>query len=100
MDPETCKTCHPKHYREWSGSMHAYASDDPVFLAMNARGQEEVATLGDFCVQCHAPMAVRTGATTDGLNLAELPRHLKGVTCYFCHTVSAVEGTHNNPLVL
>lgn len=101
MNPESCMTCHPKHYKEWSGSMHAYAADDPVFLAMNQRGQEETGgALGDFCVQCHAPMAVRTGATTDGLNLGELPQHLKGVTCYFCHTVSAVEGTHNNPLVL
>ena len=32
-DPTTCMDCHPKHYKEWSGSMHAYASDDPVFLA-------------------------------------------------------------------
>lgn len=101
MDPEACKDCHPNHYREWSGSMHAYAADDPVFLAMNARGQRETGgELGDFCVNCHAPMAVRTGATTDGLNLAELPQHLKGVTCYFCHSVAAVEGEHNNPLVL
>jgi len=28
-DPEACKDCHPKHYESWSGSMHAYASDDP-----------------------------------------------------------------------
>jgi hypothetical protein len=101
MDPETCKDCHPKHFEEWQASMHAYAADDPVFLAMNARGQRETnGALGDFCVQCHAPMAVREGATTDGLNLGELPQHLKGITCYFCHTVKAVEGTHNNPLVL
>src|SRR5688500_7999428 len=40
-DPDTCKTCHEKHYREWSGSMHAYASDDPLFLAMNERGQRQ-----------------------------------------------------------
>lgn len=101
MDPETCMDCHPNHYEQWSGSMHAYAADDPVFLAMNERGQRETGgQLGDFCVGCHAPMAVRTGATTDGLNLAELPQHLKGVTCYFCHQVESVEGTHNNPLTL
>ncbi len=101
MDPESCKECHAEHYREWSGSMHAYASDDPIFVAMNARGQRETGgALGDFCVGCHAPMAVRTGATTDGLNLSELPRHLQGITCYFCHNVVAVEGTHNNPLTL
>ncbi|HET6585248.1 MAG TPA: multiheme c-type cytochrome, partial [Nannocystaceae bacterium] len=91
----------PQHYRQWLGSMHAYAADDPVFLAMNARGQRETGgELGDFCVQCHAPIAVALGETKDGLNLDELPQHLKGVTCYACHNVEAVEGTHNNPLRL
>ena len=41
QDPQTCKECHPKHFDQWSGSMHAYASDDPVFVAMNQRGQRE-----------------------------------------------------------
>lgn len=101
LDPRTCEECHAEHYRQWEGSMHAYAAEDPVFRAMNARGQRETnGELGDFCVTCHAPMAVREGATTDGLNLDEVPRELQGVTCYFCHNVTAVEGTHNNPLVL
>ena len=101
MDPETCKECHQAHYDEWSGSMHAYASLDPVFLAMNARGQRETGgELGDFCVQCHAPMAVKLGLITDGLNLQDIPAYAQGITCYFCHTVEAVEGVHNNPLVL
>lgn len=101
LSPESCKDCHPDHYREWSGSMHSYAADDPVFIAMNARGQRETqGALGDFCVKCHAPMAILEGATTDGLNLDQVPQQLKGITCYFCHTVQAVEGTHNNPLKL
>lgn len=99
LNPETCSSCHPKHYREWSSSMHAYAADDPLFLAMNRRGQRE-ANIGTFCVNCHAPLAVRTGMTTDGLNLDELPQYLKGVTCYFCHNVDEVRGTHDNPLHL
>ncbi len=99
MKPETCKTCHSGHYDEWSGSMHAYAAKDPVFRAMNKRGQEETGgKLGDFCVGCHAPLAVAVGATTDGLNLDELPDELLGVGCYFCHNTKAVEDTHNNPL--
>ena len=101
LDPKSCAGCHPDHYREWSGSMHAYAAEDPVFLAMNRRGQRETSgALGSFCITCHAPMAVRLGATTDGLNLDDVPSHLKGVTCIFCHSVVAVEGTHNAPLVL
>ena len=100
-DPQKCQKCHPDHYREWSGSMHAYAGDDPVFLAMNARGQRETnGALGDFCVKCHAPIAVMEGATTDGLNLPELGPEKKGINCYFCHSVKEVAGTHNNPLVL
>lgn len=102
LDPETCAVCHPVHFREWQQSMHAYASDDPVFVAMNQRGQRETrGELGDFCVKCHAPMALREGLTRDGRNLAELPRKMKGVTCYFCHNATDVGPTHfNNSVVL
>lgn len=101
LDPQSCAGCHPVHYDQWAGSMHAYASHDPVFRAMNAKGQRETdGELGDFCVKCHAPMALATGATTDGLNLDEVPNALQGVTCVFCHSVEDVAGTHNNPLIL
>ena len=99
MDPKTCAECHATQYTEWSGSMHAYASDDPLFVALNQRGQDD-AQLGSFCVSCHAPMAVRTGATKDGTNLAALPDRLKGVTCYACHNVNQITNTHNNSLRL
>lgn len=100
QDPNTCKDCHPKHYDQWSGSMHAYASEDPVFVAMNARGQRE-AQLGTFCVNCHAPMAVKLGLT-DGTSYdpSALPPEAKGITCYFCHNVDKVTDDHNNGLVL
>ena len=81
--------------------MHAYASEDPVFRAMNARGQHETdGELGDFCVQCHAPLATQLGLTKDGLDLDDVPKHLQGVTCYFCHQITEIQGTHNNPLRL
>ena len=44
-DPATCGSCHAQHYAEWSGSMHAYASDDPVFVAMNNRGERDTAMI-------------------------------------------------------
>jgi hypothetical protein len=98
-DPEECQECHPDHYQQWSGSMHAYASEDPVFRAMNAMGQRETGgELGDFCVQCHAPAAVALGETVDGSNLDEVPAELQGVTCWYCHQVESVDGEHNNPL--
>jgi len=101
LDPNNCLPCHADQFREWSGSMHAYAGEDPVFVAMNKRMQRETnGQAGPLCVGCHAPVAVRLGKTTDGLNLAELPSYMRGVTCFFCHTTDAVEGTHNNPLRL
>jgi hypothetical protein len=102
QDPATCKTCHPKHYEQWSGSMHAYASDDPVFLAMNARGQRDTGgALGDFCVKCHAPMALELGlASGASFDPDALPPAARGITCYFCHNVESVESDHNNGLVL
>ena len=53
LDPTACQGCHQDHYEEWAGSMHAYAADDPVFIAMNQRGQRETnGALGSFCVNC------------------------------------------------
>lgn len=101
LDPVNCRACHPGQYEEWAGSMHAYSSDDPVFMAMNARGQEETeGRLGSFCVNCHAPMALRESQTEDGLNLAEVPAEYHGVTCYFCHNAKSVDGIHNDPITL
>ncbi len=101
LDPQSCAGCHPEQYADWAGSMHAYASNDPVFHAMNQRGQRETqGSLGSFCVKCHAPMAVREGATTDGLNLDQVSPKLRGVTCFFCHSTQSVEGVHDNPLKL
>jgi len=102
QDPQTCNECHPKHVTQWSGSMHAYASDDPVFVAMNKRGQRETnGELGKFCVQCHAPMAVALGLT-DGTDFdpGALPASARGITCYFCHNIEAITEMHNNGLVL
>ena len=101
LDPQSCQGCHADQFADWAGSMHAYSSKDPVFLAMNRRGQRETSgQLGKFCVNCHAPMAVHENATTDGLNLDQLPQKLHGITCFFCHSVESVEGTHDDPLKL
>lgn len=100
LDPETCKTCHRQHYDQWASSMHAYATDDPVFVAMNKRGQRD-ADLGPFCLECHAPMAVREGYANAVTDPASIPKPLRGVTCYFCHNIVHLgEGDTNNPLEL
>jgi cytochrome c554/c'-like protein len=86
-DPLVCKGCHNEHYQQWLLSRHAAAGTDPVFVAMNDRGQRETGgALGDFCVRCHAPLAVARGATSDGRNLSTLRAGLVGITCVVCHS--------------
>lgn len=95
-DPKSCAGCHPDHYREWSGSAHAYASTSPIFRAMNERGQRDTGgVLGSRCVDCHAPLAAQLGLTTDGTNLAEVPEWAQGITCYYCH--SLIDPTDSRP---
>jgi len=88
FDPAACKDCHERHYTEWIGSSHAYAADDPVFAAMNARFLRDTGGDPATCVRCHAPVALAEGATTDGSNLATVDPALKGVTCFACHVVA------------
>jgi hypothetical protein len=103
QDPNTCTSCHPTHVTEWSGSMHAYASTDPVFIGMHKRGQRETdGALGLFCINCHAPMAIQNGTITadnvKDFDLSTLPPAETGITCYFCHNADAVTSDHNNGL--
>jgi hypothetical protein len=98
LDSKFCGSCHQEQYDEWSGSMHAYASDDPIFRSLNAQLQKEVPPeQRGFCMTCHAPVAVRMGKPFDVTALDASPE-LKGVTCVFCHSVTGVHGTNNNPL--
>ncbi len=98
LDPEQCKGCHPGAFREWSGSMHAYAAEDPIFVAMNARFQREGGGPKDLCLGCHAPVARSEGLSSDATNLPALPKWSRGVTCFSCHTIASVEGDHNAAL--
>ena len=101
MDPAACRACHAGHYAEWAGSMHAHASDDPLFVAMSARARRETGGgIGTFCLRCHAPMALAAGATGGDVDPSRLPPPERGVTCFFCHSVDGVNGTDDDPLHL
>jgi nitrate/TMAO reductase-like tetraheme cytochrome c subunit len=95
LDPASCVECHPAQYQEWEGSMHAHAADDPVFLALNAKAVATDGVPEDFCVSCHAPVALALGETQDGLNLESVPQSMKGVGCTFCHQLEEATGPAN-----
>jgi hypothetical protein len=107
--PEYCGTCHQSHYEQWRGSMHAYATQDPVFIAMNTKGMAETeGRLGQFCVQCHAPVAslkeMLPVVVRDGRHVMDLdptnPFVAHGIQCVTCHSIESVQGTQNAQLTL
>jgi hypothetical protein len=81
--------------------MHAAASDDPLFVAMNQRAQRETAgAIGNLCLRCHAPMTLTTRTSTGPFDPTVLSTGERGVTCYFCHSVDAALGASDDPLHL
>lgn len=92
-----CSTCHPDHYAQWRGSLHAHAMVDPVFQALVAVRQADFDGEEDaFCTQCHSAIGVRSGDIAPGFSFDALdPITMEGVTCEACHTISAVDRTWN-----
>jgi Cytochrome c554 and c-prime len=91
MPPEVCAGCHADKYKEWRGSMHALAFQDPVYQgelnkAVQAIGDENARN----CEGCHSPAGVISGeikgAGLEGLG----PVARAGVSCDICHSVSGV----------
>lgn len=88
-----CASCHPKHYREWAVSPHAYAQLSPVFNAMsNKLNSLTSGTLGDFCIRCHTPVGMALSEPINGTNLERHPTSREGVTCVSCHRINQAWG--------
>ncbi|MBI4595270.1 MAG: hypothetical protein HY730_02710 [Candidatus Tectomicrobia bacterium] len=87
-----CSNCHQDIYNTWSKAMHANAVKDPIFeanfLLALKDGDEEVRA---YCLKCHAPT---TRMTKDIYLKQELT--WEGVTCDFCHSISAVDLANSN----
>ncbi len=87
-----CKTCHPKHYEQWSQSMHAQAFTEPHFVAHAERLSWSMPL--ERCLYCHAPL-VKQGVANH-----------EGITCEVCHgpgmTHAVVrdvcDSCHNQPM--
>ena len=82
----TCGTCHPKHYKEWAVSQHAYAQLSPVYMSLNSEINELTSgTDGDFCLRCHSPIGANLGESPFISNLERHPTSREGITCVVCH---------------
>jgi len=79
---QECAVCHPQYYEEWSSSMHAYSMVDPVWLKQQnmqqAHSSVEGIEIGDFCVQCHSPVAALTNLIENQAMISILFLHKQG----------------------
>lgn len=84
-----CAECHEETYNSWSRTIHALAAIDPVFAeAMERTDLRSDPDGRKLCLGCHSP----TTALSGDYDLA-LPVSREGVTCSFCHSVTAVDHT-------
>ncbi len=84
----TCGTCHPKQYKEWSVSQHAYSQLSPVYLSLNNKINELAnGTNGDFCLRCHNQVGANLGEDSFASNLDRHPTSREGITCVVCHRI-------------
>ncbi|MCB1692324.1 MAG: hypothetical protein KDI19_06125 [Pseudomonadales bacterium] len=88
-----CGECHPRQYRQWSVSQHAYAQMSPIFNAMQATvGKFTAGTNGDFCIRCHTPVGMNLEEPVFTSNIDRHPTSREGVTCIVCHRLSQPYG--------
>jgi nitrate/TMAO reductase-like tetraheme cytochrome c subunit len=97
----TCATCHPDHYREWSVSQHAYAQLSPAFNAMHGVIRKRTqGTNGDFCIRCHTPVGMNLGEPEFMSNMDRHPTSREGVTCIVCHRLDRRYGKVSGRLAI
>ncbi|MBH63264.1 MAG: hypothetical protein CL569_12635 [Alphaproteobacteria bacterium] len=85
----TCGTCHPKHFREWSVSQHAYSQLSPVYLSLsNKINVLSNGSNGDFCMRCHNQVGANLGENPFDSNLTRHPTSREGITCVVCHRLN------------
>ena len=98
--PEECKVCHTDIYRQWKGSMHSNAWNDPIFQAMaKTAGKETDGATDNLCIGCHAPVAIISGENPLNAESKFSEIASQGVFCDFCHTISETKGVGNLPAV-
>lgn len=89
-----CDNCHGNFdpagepWFNWSGSMMAHASRDPLFWATVAVAEQDFDGSGDLCLRCHVPEGWLGGRSTptDGSGLAAGDGD--GVQCDVCHRLT------------
>ncbi|MBN1464520.1 hypothetical protein JXA02_02075 [candidate division KSB1 bacterium] len=101
--PETCYSCHVDIYMQWQQAMmsqsYTHHWDEIEYFDLAVPHAEKVPSLKgpvDGCNGCHAPLAYLAGDVTPP-RPAEGSRANEGVSCDFCHTITAIKTDDDYP---
>ena len=62
IPPSVCAGCHEKEYKEWAGSVHNLAFQDPIYQGELNKGVSAVGhEITRQCEGCHSPAGMVTG---------------------------------------
>ena len=60
--PAECAGCHEKQYKEWTGSVHSLAFQDPIYQGeLNMAARAVCHEVTRQCEGCHSPAGMVTG---------------------------------------
>jgi hypothetical protein len=116
----TCKTCHPKIFKQWADSNHRHLADsNPYYMVLeNLAGMDRGKKFRKWCMGCHNPSAVsmHQDRTTHFMKDNMMPDPLftkgsqnlideykahpnrleQGVSCIACHRIIAAKAMGNS----
>jgi hypothetical protein len=94
---DDCAQCHRDISDQWLQSVHRHAADDPTYVTnISLLSDNKGIAATRYCEGCHAPVALLTGALSEGGQhggMTESPAHHEGVGCLACHNIDRVEHT-------
>lgn len=88
-----CGTCHEELFNQWSSSIHAQASSDPVYVKnVNLLENLKGISATRYCEGCHSPVALLTGELSPGGKhggVKGTKSFHEGVGCMGCHGIES-----------
>ncbi len=86
-----CGHCHQEAHQQWRESAHSNANRAPWYLKnVGLLNTEKGVEFSRHCEGCHDPIAVVSGALTEG-SPKKRPYDQDGVTCQVCHSIQKVD---------
>jgi tetratricopeptide (TPR) repeat protein len=97
MNSESCKRCHEDIFRQWSSSMHRFASFNNQWYRKSIEYMQDLNGIKSslWCGGCHDHALVLAGKMQQRhvREMIHLPESQAGLGCMSCHAITQVKST-------